>query len=121
MQLHRVFIGSHRIFNNRGQAAIGTVVLAQVNRHSQNRLCYILGGQVRAIRELDALLDLEGINLAVLTHGPILSQHSNNLTVGIVFKQSVIEAGKVVGDVVTGRRHFRGNNGIKILKTPALC
>ena len=34
--------------------AIGTVVLAQVDRHSQNRLCHILGGQIRAIGELDA-------------------------------------------------------------------
>ena len=120
MQLHRILISCHRIFNNCGQAAIGTVVLAQVDRHSQNRLCYILGCQVRAIRELDALLDLEGIDHAILTHGPILSQHSHNLALGIVLKQGVVKAGEVVGDVVTGGGYLRGDDGVKILKAPAL-
>ena len=120
MQLHRVLIGDHRILNNRGQATIGTVVLAQVDRHSQNRLCYILGCQVRAIRELDALLDLEGIDHAILAHGPILSQHSHNLALRVVFKQGVVEAGEVVGDVVTGGGYLRGDDGVKILKAPAL-
>ena len=120
MQLHRVLISSHRIFNDRGQAAIRAVVLAQVDRHSQNRLCHILGGQVRAIGELDALLDLEGISFSVLTHGPILGQHAHDLALGIVLKQGVIEAGEIVGNVVTGGGYLRGDNGVKILKAPAL-
>ena len=76
VQLHRVLIGGYRILNDRGQAAIGAVVLAQVDRNSQNRLCHILGGQVRAIGELDAMLDLEGIGFSILAHGPIFGQHS---------------------------------------------
>ena len=120
VQFHRVLIGGHRILNDRGQAAIRAVVLAQVDRHSQNRLCHILGGQVRAIGELDALLDLEGIGFSILAHGPILGQHAHDLALGIVLKQGVIEAGEIVGNVVTGGGYLRGDNGVKILKAPAL-
>ena len=122
VQLHRVLIGGYRILNDRGQAAIGAVVLAQVDRNSQNRLCHILGGQVRAIGELDAMLDLEGIGFSILAHGPIFGQQAHDLALGIVLKQSVVEAGEVVGDVVTrGRGYLRGDDGVKILKTPTLC
>ena len=120
MQLHRVLIGGYRILNDRGQAAIGAVVLAQVDRNSQNRLCHILGGQVRAIRELDALLDLEGIGFSILAHGPIFGQHTHDLALGIVLKQGVIEAGEIVGNVVTGGGYLWGEDGVKILKAPAL-
>ena len=120
MQLHRVLIGGYRILNDRGQAAIGAVVLAQVDRNSQNRLCHILGGQVRAIGELDAMLDLEGIGFSILAHGPIFGQHAHDLALGIVLKQGVIEAGEIVGNVVTGGGYLWGEDGVKILKAPAL-
>ena len=120
VQLHRVLIGGYRILNDRGQAAIGAVVLAQVDRNSQNRLCHILGGQVRAIGELDAMLDLEGIGFSILAHGPIFGQHAHDLALGIVLKQGVIEAGEIVGNVVTGGGYLRGEDGVKILKAPAL-
>ena len=120
MQLHRVLIGGYRILNDRGQAAIGAVVLAQVDRNSQNRLCHILGGQVRAIGELDAMLDLEGIGFSILAHGPIFGQHTHDLALGIVLKQGVIEAGEIVGNVVTGGGYLWGEDGVKILKAPAL-
>ena len=120
MQLHRILIGGNRIFNDRGQATIRAVVLAKVDRHSQNRLCYILGCQVRAIRELDALFDLEGIGFSILAHGPIFGQHAHDLALGIVLKQGIVEVGEIVGDVVTGGGHLRGDDGVKILKAPAL-
>ena len=120
MQLHRILIGGNRIFNDRGQATIRAVVLAKVDRHSQNRLCYILGCQVRAIRELDALFDLEGIGFSILAHGPIFGQHAHDLALGIVLKQGVIEAGEIVGNVVTGGGYLWGEDGVKILKAPAL-
>ena len=120
MQLHRVLIGGYRILNDRGQAAIGAVVLAQVDRNSQNRLCHILGGQVRAIGELDAMLDLEGIGFSILAHGPIFGKQAHDLALGIVLKQGIVEAGEIVGDVVTGGGHLRGEDGVKILKAPAL-
>ena len=101
-------------------ATIRAVVLAKVDRHSQNRLCYILGCQVRAIRELDALFDLEGIGFSILAHGPIFGQHAHDLALGIVLKQGIVEVGEIVGDVVTGGGHLRGDDGVKILKAPAL-
>ena len=66
------------------------------------------------------MLDLEGIGFSILAHGPIFGQQAHDLALGIVLKQGVIEAGEIVGNVVTGGGYLRGEDGVKILKAPAL-